>query len=73
MNEAAHADYGFDFTTLGNKPFKNTRKPIKTLGGVDLYQCTLCKQYKSKEEFYKDKRNPCGIRNRCIKCYHKKG
>lgn len=48
--------------------FKDTRKPNKD----GLYQCTMCKMFKPKSEFYKDNRVPCGIRNKCKKCYHKK-
>lgn len=47
--------------------YRDSRKPHK--GG--LYQCTMCKQYKPKREFYVDKRVPCGIRSKCKECYHK--
>ncbi|MCL2357005.1 MAG: hypothetical protein FWC70_07595 [Defluviitaleaceae bacterium] len=48
--------------------FTDTRKPHKG----NKYRCTRCGQYKPKSDFYKDKRVPCGIRNKCKACYHKK-
>ena len=67
--EADYLKSQFDYyeNESHNKYFKNTRKPTNK----GLYQCTLCKKYKPKTEFYKDNRVPCGIRNRCKECYHK--
>ncbi len=55
------------YIDINARPYKDTRKPNKN----GLYRCTLCGQYKPKSMFYKDKRVPCGIRNRCKECYHK--
>ena len=60
-----------DFGDTGKVP-KDTHKPFRFVNGVKLYRCTKCGQYKPKSEYYKDKRNPCGVRNRCKKCYHKR-
>jgi len=50
----------------------DTRKPTKRLpNGALLYLCARCKEFKAKRDFYADKRVPCGIRNKCKKCYHK--
>lgn len=56
-----------DFYLVEPKYFKDTSKNNKK----GMYQCTLCKKYKPKSDFYKDKRVPCGIRSRCKECYHK--
>lgn len=50
------------------KSFKDTSKPHRD----GKYRCARCGRYKPPEDFYKDKRVPCGIRNRCKTCYHKK-
>lgn len=52
--------------------FKDTRKKTRLVDGKIFYMCSRCGQYKSKDEYYKDKRVPCGIRNKCKLCYHKK-
>ena len=52
--------------------FTDTGKPNRVVNGTTAYRCTKCGQYKTKGEFYKDRRVPCGIRSRCIKCYHGK-
>jgi hypothetical protein len=51
--------------------WSDTSKKSKVVNGVALYRCTRCGQYKPKSDYYKDKRVPCGIRNRCKSCYHK--
>ena len=68
----AITDYTDYLNTAPYLYFKDTRKKSKTVNGVVLYRCTRCGQYKSRIDFYKDKRVPCGIRNKCKMCYHKK-
>lgn len=57
-----------DFTELTTqKYYRDTRKKIRN----GLYQCSKCKKYKDKSEFYKDERVPCGIRSHCKECCKK--
>lgn len=67
MSEAKYLYENEDFT-FEPPLYKDTRK--SNCNG--LYQCTRCGKFKSKIEFYTDKRVPCGIRSRCKDCYHKK-
>ena len=60
-----------DYIDAGSRFFRDTRKPTKTVNGNTFYRCTRCGQYMPKSEFYKDKRVPCGIRDKCKKCYHR--
>lgn len=39
--------------------------------GVELWQCSTCKQYFSKEGFYLDKRKWNGIKSQCRSCHIK--
>lgn len=72
MSEAAYLESLYIDDLIKPSYFKDTRKPTKVENGKILYKCTYCKEFKPKEMFYTDKRNPCGIRNRCKKCYHRK-
>jgi len=68
-DEAEYLGHQHDYSLKSSeRHYKDTRKPNQK----GLYQCTFCKKYKPKSEFYKDRRVPCGIRNRCKECYHKK-
>jgi hypothetical protein len=71
MSEAMYLYEKDDFTidTIDTRFFKDTRKPNKH----GLFKCTLCGEFKSRNNFYKDSRVPCGVRSRCKACYHKKG
>lgn len=71
MSEASYLYGQEDFTLVQSSQchYRDTSKP--KLNG--LYQCTKCEIFKPKSDFYADKRVPCGIRNRCKICYHKKG
>lgn len=70
ISEADCMEDGADY--IAHEP-ENTGNPkrMRTVDGQLTYRCTRCGQYKPKSEFYSDKRVPCGIRNKCKKCYHK--
>ena len=63
--------YSDKYYSSEQRKFESHYKPSKIINGVYCYQCTKCKEYKQKEYFYKDTRNPNRIRNKCKKCYHK--
>lgn len=68
-DEAEYLSQKDDLTCLYNqKGYRNKRKQQKD----GFYQCTKCKEFKPKSEFYNDIRVPCGIRSKCKKCYHLK-
>jgi len=75
-DEAMYLEYQDDYYSNDRsdlpKYFKDTSKKKRTVRGVVQYRCTRCGQYKPKSEYYKDVRVPCGIRNRCKSCYHKR-
>lgn len=54
---------------------KNLISPNRKRKQGDLYFCSKCKSYKSKDNFYKSKHNTHGIQSYCIPCnkvYQKK-
>ena len=70
-NLQSQEDWTSEFEPTIPEWFKDTSKKTKVVNGVTLYRCSRCGQYKSKNEYYKDKRVPIGIRHRCKSCYHK--
>src|SRR5258708_1388334 len=45
------------------------RRAIKVVGGVELYICVTCKEFKPREDFYTNKRTLLGIKSQCKKCH----
>jgi len=70
LSEADCMEDGDDY--IEKRHFRDASKPKKIVKGIIVYRCTDCGQYKPRNEYYNDKRVPCGIRNKCKLCYHKK-
>ena len=70
--DAFMQDIGYDLPTFFDKKperfLKDTSKDSIGKGKNKKYKCTKCGQFKSKIDFYKDNRVPCGIRSDCKAC-----
>jgi hypothetical protein len=53
------------------KPFKNDISPEITIQEPDdnMKQCSLCRLYKLKDMFHKNKESKSGLSSKCIRCY----
>lgn len=56
-------------STRTGVPLLHKRRESKIENGVELFICSTCKNFFSKEDFYKNKRTILGITSECKKCF----
>lgn len=54
-------------------PLEYKRRPIKIVNGTTVYRCSDCHEFKTYENFYKNKRTLLGITSECKLCHGKVG
>lgn len=69
MHDTPHSEESKKKMSDYHKGIVNNARRRKTIvkDGITLYQCGICKEFKSYEEFYKNKRTILGITPECKK------